>query len=347
MAEDGGVHHMVNFGIVGFGLHAVKRLMPGFQSARNCRVTALSRRTLEKAEESARQYDIPLAFDSAEALCQSSQVDAVFVATPNSWHLRDVLLAVKHGKPVLCEKPMAINASECCQMVEAAAQANVPLGVAQVFRFEESTAWFRDCLAAGRIGKPVFARSEFSFPGANSHPRTWIGDLAVSGGGPIADVGVHCVDALRFVLRDEVVRVSAYGSTGPRSEVETAAAMILEFSRGTLATVTVSFRAEYRTPFELVGETGALRANDALNVEHPVQLELYRGGVIVESQSVINQAAYTRQVEAFADAVEGKMEFPVPGEEGWRNQEILDAAYRSMKSGRTESVRSLRAGSRQ
>jgi predicted dehydrogenase len=329
---------MVNFGIVGFGLHAVKRLMPGFQSAANCRVIALSRRTLQKAQESAYQFGIPLAFDSAEALCQSSQVDAVFVATPNACHLQDVLLAVKHGKPVLCEKPMAINAGECRQMVEEAANAKVLLGVAQVFRFEESTAWFRDRMAAGQIGEAVFARSEFSFP-ARGHSRTWIGDLAVSGGGPIADVGVHCVDALRFVLRDEVVGVSARGFADLQSgEVEAGAAMILEFSRGTLAMVSVSFRAEYRTPLELVGETGVLRADDALNVERPIQLELRRGSVIVETESVTNQAAYTRQVEAFAAAVEGKARFPVPGEEGWRNQEILDAAYRSLKSGRAERV---------
>src|SRR5580698_6490507 len=246
---------MVNFGIVGFGLHAVKRLMPGFQSAGSCRLIALSRRTAAKAQQSSRQYNIPLAFDSAEALCQSSQVDAVFVATPNACHLQDVMLAVKHGKPVLCEKPMAINAGECRQMVEAAAKANVLLGVAQVFRFEESTAGLRDRLAAGQIGRAVFARSEFSFPGGSGHPGRWIRGLAVAGGGPIADVGVHCVDTLRFVLQDEVVRVSARGFADAKSgEVEAAAAIILEFPRGTLATVSVSFRTEYRTPFELVGE---------------------------------------------------------------------------------------------
>jgi predicted dehydrogenase len=330
---------MVNFGIVGFGLHAAKRLMPGFQAAHNCRVIALSRRSLPKAQESARQFDIPLAFDSAEALCRSPKVDAVFVTTPNACHLQDVLFAIKHGKPVLCEKPMAVNAGQCRQMVEAATKANVLLGVAQVFRFEESTARLRDRLAAGQIGKLVFARSEFSFPGGSGHPRTWIGDLAVSGGGPVADVGVHCVDALRFVLQDEVVRVSARGFTDPQSgEVEATAAMILEFSRGTLATVTVSFRAEYRTPFELVGETGVLRADDAFNVERPIQLELRRGSAVVETEKVSNQSAYASQVDAFAAAVEGKAKFPVPGEEGWRNQEILDAAYRSIKSGKTEDV---------
>jgi predicted dehydrogenase len=333
---------MINFGIIGFGLHAVKRLMPGFALARNCRVTALSRRDMAKAKESAHLHNIPLAFDSAESLCRSSEVDAVFVATPNAFHLQDVLVAISFGKPVLCEKPMAVNADQCRQMVEAARAAKVLLGVAQVFRFEESTAWFREQMAAGKIGRPIFARSEFSFPAASGHARTWISDLAIAGGGPVADVGVHCIDSLRFILRDEVLRVSAREiPKDAAGTVETGAALLLEFSRGTLATVMVSFRTDYRTPLEVVGETGVLSADDALNVERPITLELRRGAVITETGAVSNQFAYARQVDAFGDAIEGKAAFPVPGEDGWRNQEILDAAYRSMKSGRTEAVPGL------
>jgi predicted dehydrogenase len=330
---------MVNFGIVGFGLHAVKRLMPGFALAKNCRVIALSRRDMAKAQESARLHGIPLAFDSAETLCRSPHVDAVFAATPNACHLSDVLVAAACGKPVLCEKPMAIHADQCQQMVEAAREANVLLGVAQVFRFEESTAWFRQQVGAGSIGKVVFARSEFSFPAAHGHARTWINDLAIAGGGPVADVGVHCIDALRFILQDDVLRVSAREIPGDvPGNVETGAALLLEFSRGTLATVMVSFRAEYRTPLELVGETGVLRADDAFSVERPIHLELRRSGAVAETNTVSNQLAYARQVEVFAAAVEGTGEFPVPGEEGWRNQIILDAAYKSMTTGQTEDV---------
>ena len=330
---------MIRFGILGFGLHAVKRLMPGFALAQNCRVTALSRRSMEKARESAKKFNIPLAFDSAEDMCRSPEVDVVLVTTPNACHLADVLLAIRCGKPVLCEKPMGMNAYECRKMVDSARNAGLLLGVAQVFRFEDSTAQLRERVSAGQIGKVVFARSEFSFPAGTGHPRAWINDPAVAGGGPIADVGVHAVDALRYILQDEVVRVSARGryDLGP-SAVESAALLTLEFSRGTLATVAVSFRTEYRTPMELVGETGVLRGDDVLNVERPITLELRRGGSVVETDQVSNRMAYARQVDAFAAAVEGKVAFPVPGDEGWQNQEILDAAYRSLKSGKTEDV---------
>jgi predicted dehydrogenase len=335
---------MIRFGIAGFGLHAVRRLMPGFALAQNCKVVALSRRDQQKAREVGAQYEIPHVFASTEELCRCPEVDAVLVTTPNACHLADVLTAVGSHKPVLCEKPMGINADECRQMVEAAKKAGVLLGIAQVFRFEDSTKRLRERIAAGEIGKPVFARAEFSFPVNHHHARTWINDRSISGGGPISDVGVHCIDALRYVLGDEVRRVTAVGRSDELSgDVEAAAILTLEFIRGTLATVLVSTRAQYRTPLEFVGADGALRADDGLTVDRPITLELWRDRQLVSTENVSNHLAYARQVDGFADAVEKIKPFPVPGEEGWQNQIILDAAYRSMLSGKNEEVTTLKA----
>ncbi len=99
-----------------------------------------------------------------------------------------------------------------------------------------------------------------------------------------------------------------------------------------------SYVVDYRSPLELTGSSGVLRADNCLNVEKPITLELLRNSAVVESETVSNHLAYALQVDAFAAAVEGKIKFPIPGEEGWQNQEILDAAYRSMKSGKTEAV---------
>ena len=330
---------MIRFGIAGFGLHAVKRLMPGFALAKNCRVTAISRRNFADAKRSADEHGIPFAFDSIAELSRSPEVDAVLVTTPNSCHYTDVLAVIDAGKPVLCEKPLAMNAVQCRQMVEAARRKKVLFGVAQIFRFTESMNRVRELVAGGKIGRPIFARSEFSFMADPSHPRKWLYDAAVAGAGPIFDIGVHCIDTLRFVLQDEVVHVGASASSDERSkDVESAAALTLKFSRGTIGTVLVSFRADYRTPLEITGETGVLRADDALNVEHPIQIELRRGGKTVESSTASNHLAYGLQVDAFADWLERKAEFPAPGEDGWQNQEILDAALRSIKSGKAEAV---------
>jgi predicted dehydrogenase len=329
---------MIRFGIAGFGLHAVRRLMPGFALAQDCKVVALSRRDATQALANARQYGIPHVFASTEELSRCPDVDAVLVTTPNVCHLQDVLTAIAAGKPVLCEKPMGMNAQECRRMVEAARSAGVLLGVAQVFRFEESTKRFRERVAAGEIGRPIFARAEFSYPGAG-HSRGWLYSRAIAGGGPIADVGVHCIDALRYILQDEPRRVTALDSEDEQSgDVEAAAVLSLGFRRGTLATVLVSTRAHYRTPLEIVGDAGVLRAENALNVEHPVKIELWRDGRLAGQEAVSNQLAYAKQVDAFAAAVEQREVFPVPGKDGWQNQIILDAAYRSLLSGKSEEV---------
>lgn len=333
---------MVNFGIVGFGLHAVKRLMPGFERSKNCHVTALSRRDPQKAKEAAKQFNIPHAFTSVEELCKSPDVHAVLVTSPNNCHFGEVLTAFRHGKHVLCEKPLAMNADEARQMVMAANQANVRFGVAQVFRFCESVNRMRQRLSD--VGTPTLARADFSFFAPPDHARIWLYDRAIAGGGPIADVGVHCIDTLRYILQDEVVRVSAIGQKDSRSgDVESAAALSLEFSRGALANVAVSFRAEYHTTIEVRGERGALVCDKGLSVDFPVTVELMRDNKVVDRETVSNDLAYALQVDEFADAVKGEATFRAAGEDGWQNQVILDAAYRSIQTGRTEAVQRVTA----
>src|SRR5260370_40690064 len=98
------------------------------------------------------------------------------------------------------------------------------MGFALFFRLEDSTSIFRGRLAAGDIGRPIFARAEFSYPGSG-HGRTWLYNRSIGGGGPIADVGVHCIDALRYILQDEPRRGTAVGGPhGQTGDVEAGAA---------------------------------------------------------------------------------------------------------------------------
>lgn len=329
---------MIRYGIAGFGLHGDKRLMPGFARAERSECVAIARRNADKARATAEKYGLRHWFATTEELCRCPEVDAVFVASPNSIHLPDTLAAIRHGKPVLLEKPMAMNAEEARQMAEAARAAKVKLGVAQVFRFEESTRRMRERIGRGELGEIVLARAEFCFQG-RGHARSWMNDARVAGGGPIADIGIHCIDTLRFILDDEVTAVSAFTRADEESrEVEASAVLNLQFARGTLATVSVSTRADYRTPLEFTGERAILRASDGLTVEHPVTIEMLRGGEIVKREEVSNQHAYAAQVDAFSDWLTGDLPFPAPGEDGVKNQMILDAAYRSAKSGKVETV---------
>jgi 1,5-anhydro-D-fructose reductase (1,5-anhydro-D-mannitol-forming) len=328
---------MIRFGIAGFGHHAGKRLMPGFARAKRCRVTALSRRDTQRAQESARRFSIPHAFTSTAELCACPEVDVVFVASPDALHLADVLECVRYRKPILVEKPMAMNGTEAAKMVEAVQSEGVLLGVAHNMRFEHSVRWFRERVSAGAIGQPVLARTTFAAPMLSS-PRTWVHDPGLATGGPLADIGVHCIDTLRYILNDQIERVSMQAQYDEHSPLEAAAAGVLKFASGTLANVSVSGRASYQSVLEVVGESGVLSAINALNVEQPITLQLRRGFDLVEQTDVSNGDCYALQVDAFAASVEEGREFEIPGEEGLRNQLVLDAAYRSIRSGKTETV---------
>src|SRR5579883_913975 len=147
---------MVRYGILGFGHHAVKRLMPAFAESQ---VTGIWRRDPAKARANAREFKIPHAFDSAEELCASPEIDAVFIVSPDALHLPHVLLAAKHGKAILCEKPLGMNTGEVEQMLAAARAADVRFGVAQNMRYNRTLGLIREWIAQGRIGKPQLAHS--------------------------------------------------------------------------------------------------------------------------------------------------------------------------------------------
>lgn len=322
---------MIRYGIAGFGLHAIKRLMPGFAGASNSCAVALSRRNFAQAQADAAQYGIAHAFASTRELCECSEVDAVFVTSPNAIHLADVLTCIEHGKHVLCEKPMAMNASEAEQMVAAAAKRGVVLGVAQCFRFCNTLGRIRECIRRGDIGQVVAIRVDFSFPGLKS-VRRWLHDSTVAGGGPIADIGVHCIDAMRFMLGDEVVSCSAMTESDEYSgSVEAAASLSLRFTKGALGSSFVSFRAPYYTVIQITATEGSIVVQDGLTVDYPVTVEFKtRDGALREAMS--NADAYARQVDAFSATIETGAPFAAPGEDGLRNQRILDALYCSARN---------------
>jgi predicted dehydrogenase len=335
---------MVRYGILGFGHHGERRLAPAFERAQNSQLTGIWRRNQDRARENAQHFHIEHLFASPEDLCASPAIDAVFVASPDALHCEHTLLALRHGKAVLCEKPLAMNAAEAIRMASAARTAGRPFGVAQNFRYNTSLLRMRALIAEGVIGAPVFASAHFSFQSRNS-PRMWINDGNMACGGPIGDVGIHAIDALRFLLQQEVLAVSTLAHADPVEspasdrELEESAAIALEFSRGVLANVQVSFRAVYRTLVEVVGQDGVLTAECGLNVDRPVTIAHHAACKTVAQEEVSNSDAYSHMLDAFSATVEGAGTFASTGEDGVQNQRILDAAFRSWHSGCRERIR--------
>lgn len=314
--------------------------MPAFAKTRHAKLVGMWRRDGSAAALNCTEYKIEHCFATREELCGSPEVDVVFVTSPDAMHMDDVLLAAQSGKAILCEKPLSMNADEASKMITAAQAAGVVFGVAQNFRYNRSLEWMRDTIKAGHIGEPQLAHAEFAYP-ADTAPRKWITDPTLACGGPIADVGVHCIDALRFVLGEDVRSVSTLASkSNARDEVEAIASLQLEMTGGVFANVSTSARAPYRTLVEITGSDGVLIAENGLTVDRPVELVLRRSGELIETATVVNGDGYTRMLNSFAEAFLRKETFAASGADGVVNMQILDAAFRSWKTGQRAQVAS-------
>ncbi|MEG9436603.1 Gfo/Idh/MocA family oxidoreductase [Edaphobacter sp. HDX4] len=329
----------VRFAILGFGLHAVRRLLPAFAKSEDTRLVGMWRRDQNSAKQNCAEHNIAHCFASAEELCTSPEVDAVFITSPDAMHYTDTMLAIRHGKAVLCEKPVSMNAAQAREMADAARTAGVLYGVAQNFRYNRTLDWLRDRVQSGKIGEPQFAHAEFDYP-ADRAPRKWIKDPALACGGPIGDVGVHCIDALRYVLGQEIETVSTLATKShPEDHVEATAMLQMQMTGSLLANVTVSARAPYRTLIEITGSDGVLFAENGLTVDRPIEMILRRAGEVIESETLSNDDAYTRMLDAFAQAMRGGAPFAATGEDGVNNMLALDAAFTSWKTGQRQAVR--------
>jgi len=328
----------VRFAILGFGNHAVRRLLPAFSRSSSVKLTGMWRRDQHAAKQNCAEHHIEHCFATPKDLVTSPDVDVVFITSPDSLHRDDTLMAIEAGKAVLCEKPVSMNAAEAREMADAAKAKDVLYGVAQNFRYNRSIDWMRDSIRANKIGKVQLAQAEYAYP-ADRAPRKWIMDPTLAAGGPIADVGVHCIDALRYVLEQDVTSVNTLATkTRPEDRVEAIATLQMEMTGGVLANVNCNARAPYRTLLSFTGSDGILVAESGFSVDRPVEVVHRRAGEVIETVTIDNSDGYTRMLEAFAQAYRTGSAFAATGEDAVRNMAALDAAFLSWTSGKREKT---------
>jgi 1,5-anhydro-D-fructose reductase (1,5-anhydro-D-mannitol-forming) len=321
----------VRYGIIGFGNFAEQTILPAILSSPNSRVVALQKRSMETAKEKAKQYHIPHAFDSVEALAQCPDVDAVYVASAVCRHAADVIAAAKAGKHVLVEKPMAMNAAEAEAMIAACKKYHVKLMVAQMLRFSPVLQDIKEVMKSGMIGNVTLIRAEY-FYDVRQSKRWWSRNKMIAGGGPVFDIGVHCIDAIRYLLEDEVLSVQSVLQPPPTDEAtERTALLMLKFSQGTIGSIFCSFDVPYRRMLlELIGEEGSITANDfgANDADVSVGIALGKNGKrgTLQKHDVSVPNLYENEITFFSRSIRNNTEPPIPGEEGLKNQRILDAA---------------------
>ena len=177
---------ILKWGLIGAGDIARKRIAPALRDLPNCELTAVSRSRFELAESFAKEFGARKWFADWRELLADEDVKAIYIATPVFLHKKQTIAAAEAGKHVLCEKPVALNASECDEMIAACRANNVKLGVAYYRRFYPVIKRTKEILASGEIGKAVVAQiNAFEyFNPTTEHPRFWLLEKEKSGGGP-------------------------------------------------------------------------------------------------------------------------------------------------------------------
>ncbi len=321
----------IRYGIIGFGRFADKTIAPAIKASNNSELVAVQNRTLAKAKSVAEAHGVPLAFDSAAELVAHPDVDAVFIISSNHLHCPETILAAQAGKHVLVEKPMAMNVGECEQMIEACASHNVKLMVGHMLRLSPLLKRARDLVRSGALGRVVHARADFIYDGRLS-TRGWLTERKTAGGGPIFDVGVHCLDSLRFILDDEVNLLHGLLHPKPTNEeTETSAQMLLRFSRGTMASIFCSYESPVRQSYmELLGTEARMSVADFTVGSRRAALQLDRRigndlpNSTIEEIEVPN--LYVDEVTLFSNCILNDTDPPLAASSALQNQRVLDAA---------------------
>jgi UDP-N-acetylglucosamine 3-dehydrogenase len=341
----------VRVALVGCGAAARRLHLRGLRAA-GAEVVAFSSRTRESAEEAAAAWGAGEVVDDWREAVVRPDVDAVDVCSPNDTHAEIAIAAASAGKHVLVEKPMARNVGEADRMMDTARRSGVTLMPAHNVRFLEPFAAMRDAVAQGDVGQVRAFRCAWGHTGPQDWApgAGWFRRTEVAGGGALIDLGVHAADLLRSVLNDDATAVGALVSTGSGpgdsgsdwpQVVEDLAELVVRFSGGAIGTLQASWALAAGSDHQLTiqGTRGTLH----LDHRTPPTL-LKRGGG--DAVRVPVPAGAPSLFEHFVAVVEGRGEPAVTAADGRAAVALVEAAYRSARSGHVEPVEAAGATAR-
>ena len=263
---------MLKVGIIGCGKITEVRHAPEYDENPNVEIAGFYDFFPEKARAMAEKYG-GKAYDSMEALL-ASDVDAVSVCVANDSHASASIAALRAGKHVLCEKPMAVKLEDCLEMVRTASETGKTLMIGQNQRFARAHVEARKLIAAGELGRILAFHTTFGHPGPEGwtgQKNSWFFDKKRAAFGALADLGVHKTDLMHYLLGERIVRVSANFTTldkkypdGRPIDVDDNAFCIYTTESGAVGTMHVSwtFYGQEDNSTRIYGTKGILRIYD-------------------------------------------------------------------------------------
>jgi len=324
--------HPVQFGIVGAGRISANALVPALAAAANAELAAAASRDLARAEALKPQR----AYAGYDALLEDPDVEAVYIGTHNGLHHPLTIQALECGKHVLCEKPLACNASQCREMADAARQHQRHLMEAFMYRYHPQIAFFVDQIREGVIGDVMTVEVAFS---AHFGVATDVRFNPDWGGGAVLDIGSYCVNACRLVFEDVPQFVTAMAAIHPVHRVDMSLHGVLNFGGDRFGVISCGFDAGFRNHVLACGTRGTLTMPRAFaSSRERVRVALDVEGRVKET-AFEPVDTYRLQVEDFARAVRGGPAPLLGPEDGYQNARVIDALLASAQAGATTAVK--------
>src|SRR5690349_2543562 len=328
----------LNIALCGLGRYATY-LAEGIAVSQYCRVAGIVTGTPAKAVEWKKMYSIPDAniynYQNFDQIAKNKDIDLVYVVLPNAMHKEFTIRAAKAGKHVIVEKPMAITAEDCQEMIAVCAKAGVQLAVGYRLHFEPYN------LEMKRLGQEkVFGQIrlvEASLGYKSSDPTQWRHKKALSGGGPLMNLGVYCVQCCRYILGEEPVSVTAqFGPVTNQqlfSEIEESITWQLQFPSGALTTSTSTYNCGVDRVFA-GADDGFFELSPAISYG-PFRGRTSKGELNFPE---INQQA--TQCDEIAKVLLENKKLPshITGEEGLKDMKVLQAVYKAAETGKRVSL---------
>jgi predicted dehydrogenase len=339
----------VNIGVIGAGGIANKGHLPAYRKCEGANVVAIADPSESAVAATAERFGIPQTYTDYADLLARDDIDAVSVCTPNFLHRDVAVAALRAGKHVLVEKPLAINATQAAEIVETARETGRKCMVAFVSRFGAEAKALKRFVDSGELGDIYYARAQYlrrrGIPG-------WgvFGHKDKQGGGPLIDIGVHVLDtALWLMGHPKPVSVSAISvcKFGKRENVvgllgqwdrstftvEDFSAGFIRFENGTAlvleAAWALNIHPEQYVQVSLMGDRGGADM-------YPPRFYAEKHGALVDTAPLVQTAdaeGFTEEIAAFVSAVANDTEVPVPAEDGLTANRIIDAFYQSAETG--------------
>jgi len=325
----------IGYALCGLGSLSTHQLAPALQKTKYCRLAGIITGTPAKAESWKGQYNIPdhciYNYDTMTKLADNPDIDVVYVVTPNALHADSTIKAAKAGKHVLTEKPMEVSVDRCQQMIDACRAANRLLAVGYRLHFEPNNLECARLVREKVLGELKYIEAGFGF--AMGDPTQWRLNRALAGGGPLMDVGIYALQAMRYLTGAEPVEATAFTTvTDPVKfhDVEESINWQLKFPGGVLASGAATYRFGGLGQFKALSDGGWLELNPAFNY-HGIRGTRSDGATI----QLPDLDQFAAEMDDFAQCILNGQPTRVPGEEGLRDVKIMMALYEAARTGTT------------